>query len=133
MFDVQLANDFFATCDIFIAECGIEKLPKLDVEARLFYSRAVRLYNISTFGREDGETRGVGYVNTARTHMKGAIELCRQPFLNVDELRTVAEEMERALGKEWYEPVSAQELEAVKSAMVNGSHGLATHSGHWYI
>ena len=130
--DVQLANDFFTTCDSFITECGLEKLPKLDVEARLFYGRAVRLYNSSTLGREDGETRGGEHVSTARFLIEGAIELCRQPFHNVDELRTVAEEVQRALGKEWYEPVSAQELEAVKGAMVSGSHGLATHSGHWY-
>lgn len=130
--DVQLANDFFATCDSLIADCGIEKLPKLDVEARLFYGRAVRLYNSSTLGREDGETRGGEYVVTARIFIEGAIELCRQPFHNVDEFRTAAEEVQRALGKEWYEAVSAQELEAVKSAMVSGSHGLATHSGHWY-
>ena len=130
--DVQLANDFFATCDSFIAECSVEKLPKLDVEARLFYGRAVRLYNSSMLGREDGETRGGEYLNAARFFIEGAIELCRQPFHNVDGLRTVAEEVQRALGKEWYEPVSRQELEAVKSAMVSGSHGLATHSGHWY-
>ena len=130
--DVQLANDFFATCDSFIAECGIEKLPKLDIEARLFYGRAVRLYNSSTLGKEDGETRGSEYVNAARFFFEGAIELCRQPFYNVDKLRTAAEEVQRVLGKEWYEPVSAQELEAVKSAMVSGSYGLATYSGHWY-
>ncbi|KAG8531640.1 uncharacterized protein KY384_003271 [Bacidia gigantensis] len=130
--DVQLVNDFLATCDSFIAECGIEKLPKLDVEARLFYGRDVRLYNGSTFGGEDGETRGGEYVNAARFFIEGAIELCRQPFHIVDVLRTVAEEVQRALGREWYDPVSAQELEAGKSAMVSGSHGLATHSGYWY-
>ena len=33
---------------------------------------------------------------------------------------------------EWYEDVSADELAAIRSAMVGGSFGMATHSGHWY-
>jgi hypothetical protein len=38
----------------------------------------------------------------------------------------------RLLGKEFYEAVSKEELEAIKKAMVSGHGGIATHSGHWY-
>jgi hypothetical protein len=33
---------------------------------------------------------------------------------------------------EWYEKVTADELAAIKAAMVGGPGGIATHSGHWY-
>ena len=38
----------------------------------------------------------------------------------------------KLLGKEWYEDVTAEELDAVKAAMVSGPQGINTHSGHWY-
>lgn len=31
-----------------------------------------------------------------------------------------------------YEPVTIDELSAIKTAMVSGRYGIATHSGHWY-
>lgn len=31
-----------------------------------------------------------------------------------------------------YEEVTPDELAAIKTAMVSGSGGIATHSGHWY-
>jgi hypothetical protein len=34
--------------------------------------------------------------------------------------------------KQWYEEVTAEEINAIKAAMVSGSQGIATHSGHWY-
>lgn len=36
------------------------------------------------------------------------------------------------LGKEWNKEVTAEELAAIKQAMVSGHGGIATHSGHWY-
>lgn len=36
------------------------------------------------------------------------------------------------LRREWYESVSAEELAAIKQAMVGGPRGIATHAGHWY-
>ena len=44
------------------------------------------------------------------------------------------EEALRLLGREWYEKVTAEEIVAIKKAMVNasGTLGIMTHSGHWY-
>jgi hypothetical protein len=58
--------------------------------------------------------------------------LCRKPFQNAEILHNAVEESRSLLHKEWYEEVTAEEIMAIKSAMVNGPGGIATHSGHWY-
>lgn len=53
-------------------------------------------------------------------------------FHNATRLGTAVKDTIRLLGKEWYEPVSVEEIAAIKAAMVSGPRGFATHSGHWY-
>lgn len=36
------------------------------------------------------------------------------------------------LGREFYEEVTEEEIEAIKRAMLGGRGGIASHSGHWY-
>ena len=64
--------------------------------------------------------------------MEKAKEWCLQPFENADGLRHAVEESMNLLHREWYEEVTAKELVAIKTAMISGPLGIATHSGHWY-
>jgi hypothetical protein len=36
------------------------------------------------------------------------------------------------IGREFYQEVTKEEVEAIKRAMLSGPRGMATHSGHWY-
>ncbi|KAM5360773.1 hypothetical protein ACJZ2D_013519 [Fusarium nematophilum] len=62
--------------------------------------------------------------------LNNALPLCSK-LGNSDELRESLEGMIR-LFEPRYEDVTAEELASIKSAMVSGSGGIATHSGHWY-
>jgi hypothetical protein len=98
-------------------------------------------------------------VAEAKRILVDANELCQQKFQNADVLGNAMEEALRLLGKEWYEEVTHEEVAAIKvsngltrfgnnstllytrnkqtdlisqAAMVSGSRGIATHSGHWW-
>ncbi|EXJ73565.1 uncharacterized protein A1O5_03326 [Cladophialophora psammophila CBS 110553] len=133
----RLTKPFLQICAIFIKDCNAENLPKLAVEASLYYTRVARHYRNSGLSNNiDDETQDTAkateYINEARDLLEKALELCQQPFENADQLKKAAEESIKFLGKEWYEAVTPEELAAIKRAMVSGSRGLATHSGHWY-
>ena len=119
---------FFQMCTTFINDCHAENLPKLAVEASLYFARVARLYRAGNTG--DG--KATEYVDEARELLETALELCKQPFQNVEQLKVAVEDIIKLLGRNLYEAVTSEELTSIKNAMVSGSQGIATHSGHWY-
>lgn len=132
----KLTKPFLEICGTFIKDCNSENLPKLAVEASLYYARVARHYRSSSLSTNDDDKKDTAkateYVNEARDLLEKALELCQRPFENAEQLKKAVEESIKFLGKEWYEAVTAEELASIKQAMVGGSRGLATHSGHWY-
>ena len=126
------AEPFFKCCGTFVDECGIESLPKLGVEACLYYARIARSYESYCHSTKANVDHASDYVKTAKDLLLKANELCAQPFENADGLRHAVEESMSLLGREWYEPVTTEELAGIKTAMISGPRGIATHSGHWY-
>lgn len=122
---------FFESCQTFILDCNSEHLPKLNVEARLYFAQGARRYQSSSIQQTSRE-KATEHVATAREYLKEAEDLCVQRFQNADKLLTAVQETAKSLRKEWYEPVSEEELASIKNAMVSGAAGLMTHSGHWY-
>ena len=128
----KLAEPFFKTCRTFIDECDIENLPKLGVEARLYYAQIARSYESYFRSTKTNVNQASTYVKDAKALLEDAEELCKRPFENAQGLRRAVQELVKLLGKEWYEDVTPQELAAIKAAMVSGPQGINTHSGHWY-
>jgi hypothetical protein len=129
----QLATSFFKSCEDFIVDCDVENLPKSSVEARLYYSRIARLYQSNSFATNSLDMhKATEYVKCAKKFLAEAKDFCALGFQNADGLQRAVEETVRLLGKEWYEPVSEEEIATIKAAMVSGAAGISTHSGHWY-
>jgi hypothetical protein len=128
----KLTRPFLQICATFIRDCNTESLPKLAVEASLYFARIVRLYRYSGLSDNSDDGKATEYVNEARELLEKAVELCKQPFQNAKQLKMAAEESIKLLGREWYEAVTSEELASIKQAMVGGAGGIATHSGHWY-
>ncbi|KIW22051.1 uncharacterized protein PV07_12556 [Cladophialophora immunda] len=128
----KLTKPFLQICATLIRDCNTESLPKLAVEASLYFARIVQLYRSSGLSGCNDDGKATRYANEARELLGKAVELCDQPFQNAEQLKTAAEESIKLLGREWYEPVTSAELASIKQAMVGGSKGMATHSGHWY-
>lgn len=128
----KLAKPFFETCERLIDECVKENLPKIGTEASIYYARIARLYDSRCRSTKTDVDQASQYVKTAKELLLKGIALCKQPFQNADVLRDAVEESIKMLRKEWYESVTAEELDAIKKAMVSGPDGIGTHSGHWY-
>lgn len=128
---MRSSKNFFESCSKFISDCNSENVPKLNVEARLYFGRAARVYHVSFPDlRTTAEAREVAA--SAREYLNEAKNLCAQPFPNADKFLIAAEKISKSLQMEWYEPISAEEMASIKNAMVSGSAGIMAHSGHWY-
>ncbi|CAD6574519.1 MAG: hypothetical protein ASARMPRED_006796 [Alectoria sarmentosa] len=123
---------FFKSCSKFIDECGTVSLPKLSVEASLYYAGIARSYEFYCRSTEIEVKHASEQVKSARELLEKAKDLCALGFQNADALRKAVEKSIKLLRREWYEEVTAEEIAAVKKAMVSGAGGIATHSGHWY-
>jgi hypothetical protein len=128
----QLANPFFETCKKFINECYAENLPKLGVEASLYYAGIARSYESYCCSTKVDIDKASQHKNIAKMVLEKAKEMCAQGFENADKFLEAIEESIKLFRKEWYEEVTAEEIASIKAAMVSGPRGIATHSGHWY-
>jgi hypothetical protein len=128
----QLVRPFLQKCAKFVADCDEKKLPKMAVEATLYYARIARLYGTSGLSNEKDRESAASYRDEAKVFLEKAQTLCEMKFQGAEPLLQAVEESLKVLQGEWYEPVTAEELAAIKAAMVTGHGGIATHSGHWY-
>ncbi|KAF2691044.1 hypothetical protein K458DRAFT_355487 [Lentithecium fluviatile CBS 122367] len=129
---LQLTRPFLQKCAQFVADCDAKSLPKLAVEVSLYYARIARLYETSRLTAEKDRAKATMYHNEAKALLARAQELCKREFRDAETLLQAVNESIKLLQKEWYEEVTAEELAAIKAAMVSGSDSIATHSGHWY-
>jgi hypothetical protein len=128
----QLAKPFFQSCKSFITDCESGNLPKLGVEACLYYAMIAQSYRSFRSATATDTAKTSEYVKTAQELLERARGLCDKKFQNAELLREAIDASIKRLEMEWYEEVTADELAAIKAAMVSGPGGIATHSGHWY-
>lgn len=131
----QLAKPFFKSCLSYIESCRDESLPKLAVEGILYFAKIARLFDLYT--RSDANPEAGGNKFTSQTEKAKSLldevrGLCGEGFQNADSLLVAVQNSIKHLGREWYEEVTKEELDAIRDAMVSGRGGIATHSGHWY-
>ncbi|EGO55979.1 hypothetical protein NEUTE1DRAFT_68071 [Neurospora tetrasperma FGSC 2508] len=137
------ALDVLKSCKHVVTAASAAKLPRLVIAASLSYGRIVQLHERSRrkhvnaahdeingtdqLKEEEEEDR----VDTAKKLLGDALVLCDN-IPNTESEREAIEGTLRLFTTEWYEEVTPEELAAIKTAMVSGSGGIATHSGHWY-
>lgn len=118
---------FLQTCRTFVGDANVARLPKIVVEASLYFARVVQIHR----WLETGEAKEA-YVEEGRSLLEQSLQLCQQSFQNAEQLKSAIDASLKALLSERYELVTAEELAAIKRAMVSGPQGIATQSGHWY-
>lgn len=128
----QLAKTFFASCKSLITGCVLENLPKLAVEVILSYAKVAHSWESFCQLSKNCIEEASENVKFAKELLEEAKELCKLEFGSADILRAFVEDLIKLLRKSWYEAVTPEEIAAIKAAMVSGSSGIATHSGHWY-
>ncbi|KAG4293627.1 hypothetical protein FPRO06_00212 [Fusarium proliferatum] len=127
------------SCEKLIEQAQQAKLPRIVVAATLAFARVSQLLawrsqaadKSSVQKSEEKNTEAVeDRMNTARQLLHKALEHCSQ-LGNSDEMKERVQAM-LGLFEPRYEEVTPEELASIKSAMVSGRGGIATHSGHWY-
>ncbi len=126
----QASTDFVLNgCADFITQCSERALPRLVVEASLYYARITRMWRTTeTHERE----MACQYLDKAKALLEEAQTLCVEGFRDAETLSRAVSESLKLLRREWYGEVTSEEIETIKRAMVGGPRGITTHSGHWY-
>ncbi|KAF4439729.1 NFX1-type zinc finger-containing 1 [Fusarium acutatum] len=128
--------DFFSSCHNLINEAKKANLPRTIASASLCYAKVSQLATWCAQTKDGTTTPTPGdesvkkYVDRAKKFLEDALLQCGD-LVNSEELKERLEEMSR-LFEPQYHAVTPEELASIKSAMVSGPGGLATHSGHWY-
>ncbi|KAK7987144.1 hypothetical protein PG988_002132 [Apiospora saccharicola] len=142
------ARLFLKASETFIDDCQASRLPRLAVQACIAFARVVGYLGSSLHRESDptGAAEGKGEqakatdaecalndnVKRTRRRLDDAARMCEAGFEGASELLVVVKSLQRRFERERYEVVTADELAAIKAAMVSGRGGIATHSGHWY-
>lgn len=123
---------FLKSSEEFIDNPVSESFPRMTIEVELYYAKIAFLHRSYRQTVQPGEPDTTNYITKAKEYLEKAEQLCAKGFQGADSLLKAIQESIKLLGKEWYEKVTTEELEAIKLAMVSGRGGIGTHSGHWY-
>jgi hypothetical protein len=129
---INQAGSLLTTCSKLVNDCNDANLPKLAVEATLYYARIAHAFSSSGLAKDMDRTKATEYRNTAKLLLDNAKQLCTRAFRDRDTLLQAISSSRKLLDREFYEEISAEEMALIKQAMVSGRNGIATHSGHWY-
>lgn len=123
---------FLTACEAFIADSATQKLFRYAILGSISYARIAKGIQASLLSVVEDKDPLKESINRGRELLDAGEAMCDNPFEGAQELKKDVEHALRLFGREWFEPVTAEEIAAIKSAMVSGRGGLATHSGHWY-
>ncbi|KAF4343606.1 NFX1-type zinc finger-containing protein [Fusarium beomiforme] len=127
--------NFFTLCHNLILEAKKANLPRIIASASLCYAKVSQLATWRAQNKDESTDSASGesvkkYVDRAKKFLQEALLHCKK-LGDSEELKKCLEEMSRIFEPQ-YNHVTPEELASIKSAMVSGHGGLATHSGHWY-
>jgi hypothetical protein len=125
-------KQFFAICESVIQESTEHKLHRYTIQASLSFARLAKRVQASFLNATEDRKHVQKVVEKAKELLGTALDTCDAPFEGSKQLRVDIEDTLKMFRSEWFEPVTKEEIEAIKSAMVGGRSGIATHSGHWY-
>ncbi|KAF4989662.1 hypothetical protein FGRMN_8976 [Fusarium graminum] len=132
-------SKFLKTCESLIGVAKDANLPRTAVAATLAFARVSQLFawrvqtteKTKTPQSEQKDFEAVEErTNTGRELLKDALQQCSR-IRDGEDLQNRVRAMMR-LFEPQYNEVTPEELALIKSAMVSGSGGISTHSGHWY-
>jgi len=98
----------------------------------LFYASIERSFESFCHFAKAELDKAATHGEMAKKLSENAREVCKQPFQNTKSLHAAVEESICLTKKKWYVEITAEEIKAIKAAMLSGSQSIATHSGHWY-
>ena len=121
---VQFLQGCAALCD----RAADASLPRVSIAATLLYASG---FHLQVYNSDAKPLAPVWDLDTVRDRLTRAGSLC-DGLSESEGLHVAIDATVRLLAGPRYEEVTPEELKAIKAAMVSGSGGISTHSGHWY-
>ncbi|KAI2785918.1 hypothetical protein POX_h09681 [Penicillium oxalicum] len=130
-------------CRDLITQANDGHFFRISIEATIIYAKIIQL---EAWYRRNGSKQGTSdsepnqepepekiedRLQSTRDLLAAALERCNT-IGNCLDLQVKLQEIVRLFEGPRYETVTPEELQAIKTAMVSGRGGIATHSGHWY-
>ncbi|MBE3048131.1 hypothetical protein IMZ48_37625, partial [Candidatus Bathyarchaeota archaeon] len=103
-------------------------LPRVSIAATLLYAS---VFHLQAYNSDAKPLAPVWDLDTVRDRLTHAGSLC-DGLSESEGLHVAIDATVRLLAGPRYDEVTPEELKAIKAAMVSGSGGISTHSGHWY-
>ncbi len=150
---IKQTKSYLAASTLLIKQATAARLPRIAVPAILSQARTVQIYQyyrrrVISLGittspetanpqqpdqtkKEPDKTDEKDCLESARESLAKALKLI-DTFPGGEVYRAEIKSTARLFEGPRYETVTPEELAAIKRAMVSGSRGIATHSGHWY-
>jgi hypothetical protein len=125
----EQAGKFLDDCHAFVLEATADILPRLAAQGIVAYGRVAKCLDCSSRSRGEG---GGPWAKEAKRLLETASTICGMGIEGIEAIRVDVEETLRLFEEGRYEKVTAEEIAAIKTAIVSGPAGIATHSGHWY-
>lgn len=126
---LQKTKSALESCAKLVQECTAENFPRAAVQLTLCHAHMTKALGVLAGGGEKVSKQA----QHARALLEDAGRLCKElHFGGAEQLGVAVEETLRLFVGDRYEELTPEELDAIKSAMVSGPGGIATHSGHWY-
>ncbi|KAJ4263476.1 hypothetical protein NW762_006295 [Fusarium torreyae] len=130
-------SKFLDNCKTFVKQAEDSNLPRVTIIGTIAFAKIARLlywFRNSGLGQNN---EGLLDAITAEEQSKYAITLLNAALVlcsNLSDGEELKQKVQEAIGlfDDGHEGITPEELASIKSAMVSGSGGMATNSGHWY-
>ncbi|KAM0549905.1 hypothetical protein ACHAPJ_009152 [Fusarium lateritium] len=130
-------SKFLDNCKTFVKQAEDANLPRVAITGTIAFAKIARLLYWFRNSGLDQNNKGSSDAITAEEQSESAIALLNAALVLCSKLSD-GEELKRKLQEamelfdDGLEGITPEELASIKSAMVSGSGGMATNSGHWY-
>ncbi|KAF4952284.1 hypothetical protein FSARC_12690 [Fusarium sarcochroum] len=130
-------SEFLDKCKTFVKQAEDANLPRIAITGTIAFANIARLlywFRNSELGQN--KERSLNAI-TAADQSESAIALLNAALVLCSKLsdgEELKQKIQEAMGlfDDGHEDITPEELASIKSAMVSGSGGMATNSGHWY-
>ncbi|CAG1988114.1 unnamed protein product [Fusarium graminearum] len=130
--DLPCMDEWFKTCLAIMKDAMDVKLNRIVIATILGLAKIARgdAWTAKPEARSKSARKESVHIKVARDLLPIAVDRCSKLGDNDVLKKRVGDMVE--LYKPRHEEVTPEELASIRSAMVTGPHGMATHSGHWY-
>jgi hypothetical protein len=121
---------FFEMGKALIKDCEAAKLPKIAVEAQIYFAKIARAFEVFCHASDINLISSSGILTEAEQFLSAAKWLTENvPFKNAEMFRVVVEETETSLTKPWFEESTPEETATIQETRAAAD----AYDGDWFM